>query len=51
MKTPTKLKCIGNCAKQKPMPMAMTMKKKPTASMSAIRKGMMKSMKKTKKSK
>lgn len=46
-----KLKCIGNCAKQKPMPKAMVMKKKSTPSMSAIRMGIMESMKKTKKMK
>lgn len=51
MKTQAKLKCVGNCAKQTPMPKMMVMKKKSTPSMSAIRMGIMESMKKTKKSK
>lgn len=51
MKPTQKLKCVGNCAKQTPMPKPMLMKKKSTSSMSAIRMGIMESMKKTKKSK
>lgn len=43
----TKSKCAEKC-KSMPMPKAMTMTKKPTASMSAIRKGMMESMKSSK---
>lgn len=50
MKAPAKLKCIGNCAKQTPMPKMMVMKKK-SASMNEIRRGIMESMKKTKKMK
>lgn len=50
MKSSTKLKCVGNCAKQKPMPKPMQMTKKST-SMNAIRRGIMESMKKTKKMK